>query len=186
MDIADIIRQYDFGFYYYLYRLGEDSAFLNNLFYFFARYGIVFFFFSFIYLTLKKKIRAFLCILLAMGVAGLADFLVFIFWRRPLPFITHANVVNADVYGMYSDISSFPSSHTYIAFAIAISIFLYGHKRLGAVLFLLAMLVALGRIGVGLHYPSDVIAGALLGVISGVEVYLLVRKWEEKEQERNC
>jgi undecaprenyl-diphosphatase len=154
----------------------------QDFFYFFGRYGIVLFFLSFIYLILKKKIRAFLCILLAMGVAGTVDFLIFMFWQRPRPFITHSDMVS-NIYSTSASLSSFPSSHTYIAFAIATSIFLYGHKRLGSILFVLAILVAVGRIGLGLHYPSDVIGGILLGILSGVAVFFMVKNWERRDPE---
>ncbi len=180
MNILNQIRQYDFNIYHYFYDLNNSSALIHYSAYFFARYGIVFFLLSFIYLTWKKKIRAFLCILLAMGVAGLVDFIVFVFWQRPRPFVTHGMVVNADFYGLDTNLSSFPSSHTYIAFAIAISIFLYGHRKLGSILFLLASAVAIGRMCVGLHYPSDIIGGAILGTLSGVMVYYMVRNWEKR------
>ena len=182
MNLLETIRQYDFQIYYCLYEAGAHSVFWHNFFYFFGRYGIVLFLLSFIYLILRKKIRAFLCILLAMGIAGAVDFLVFVFWQRPQPFIAHATLV-PNLYGFNANASSFPSSHTYIAFAIAVSIFLYGHRRLGSILFLLAVLVSIGRIGIGLHYPSDVLGGVILGILSGVTVYLLVRNWEKRDPE---
>lgn len=179
MNIFNLIRHYDFNIYFRLYELSMSSNRWHDFFYFFGRYGIVFFFLSFIYLILKKKIRAFLCILLAMGVAGVVDLLIYMFWQRPRPFISHADMVS-NIYGTSATLGSFPSSHTYIAFAIATSIFLYGHKRLGSLLFVLAFLVAFGRIGLGLHYPSDVIAGIFLGILSGVAVYFMVKGWEKR------
>lgn len=178
------IRFYDFRIYYRLYQLGLARPEVDQFFYFFARYGIVFFFLSFIYLTWKKKIRAFLCTLMAMGLAGTIDFLVYIFWQRQRPFVTYEGLVSKpDTYGMYASGASFPSSHTYVAFAIAVSVFLYGHRRLGSVLFILACMVAISRVGAGLHYPSDTIGGAIFGVISGVIVYFIVRKWERNSAE---
>lgn len=175
----NVIRHYDFQIYYYLYELSLHHVWLKDFFYYFAKDGILFFFLSFVYLIVKKKIPAFLCTLFAMGVAGAVDFFVFIFWRRPRPFVTYDSLVHPDINGMYTDISSFPSSHTYIVFAIATSVFLYGHRKLGIVLFLLAICVALGRSGAGLHYPSDVIGGAVLGILSGWIVYLLFNNWEK-------
>ena len=60
--------------------------------------------------------------------------------------------------------ASFPSSHTAIAFALGTSIFLHD-KRYGWKFFLGAALVAIGRILANVHYPSDIIAGALLGIV---------------------
>lgn len=181
-NFLDLLRYYDFNIFYKLYYLGLGNSSYAHFYYFMARYGIVFFFLSFIYLIWKRKIKAFLCTLFAMGVAGLADFLVYIFWQRPRPFVTYAHLVNPNTKGMYVDAVSFPSSHTYIIFAIATSVFLYGHKKLGSFLFCLALLVAIGRVGAGLHYPSDTIGGAMLGVLSGILVYILVRKWEHKRE----
>ena len=182
MSLFNLIRQYDFRIYFRLYELSMTSDRWHDLFYFFGRYGITLFFLAFIYLILRKKIRAFLCILLAMGVAGVVDFLIYMFWQRPRPFISHSDLVS-NIYGTSASLGSFPSSHTYIAFAIATSIFLYGHRRLGSVLFVLAILVAMGRIGLGLHYPSDVVGGIILGILSGVAVYYMVRGWEKRDPE---
>ena len=182
MNLYNLIRQYDFRIYFRLYEISMSSKYWHSFFYFFGRYGIIFFFLSFIYLIMRKKIRAFLCILLAMGVAGTVDFLIYMFWQRPRPFISHSDMVS-NIYGTSARLGSFPSSHTYIAFAIATSIFLYGHRRLGAVLFVLAILVAVGRIGLGLHYPSDVAGGIFLGILSGVAVYYMVRGWERRDPE---
>lgn len=57
---------------------------------------------------------------------------------------------------------SFPSDHAAFAFAIAIAVFL-AHRRWGVVFLALAVLVGLGRIFAGVHYPSDVLVGAIVG-----------------------
>ena len=177
MNLLDWSRHYDFQGYYKLYQLGLTNPAIASFYYFFARYGIVFFFLSFTYLIWKKRIPAFISALMAMGLAGVVDFLVYVFWRRPRPYVAHANLISDPIIrGMRVDAASFPSSHTYIAFAVATSVFLYGHKKLGSVLYILAISVALGRIGTGLHYPSDVIAGALLGMASGIIVYFVAQR----------
>lgn len=65
---------------------------------------------------------------------------------------------------------AFPSAHTSVAFAIAAAL-TYGSARLGVVAFLMAALVAFGRIGTGVHYPTDVLGGIVVGVGS----FLFVR-----------
>jgi undecaprenyl-diphosphatase len=59
---------------------------------------------------------------------------------------------------------SFPSGHTALAFALGTSIFLHD-KKYGALFFLGSTLVALGRVLANVHYPSDIIAGALIGIM---------------------
>jgi undecaprenyl-diphosphatase len=60
--------------------------------------------------------------------------------------------------------SSFPSGHSTFAFALAFSIFWYD-KKSGIIFIILAILVALGRVLVGVHYPLDILFGALLGFL---------------------
>jgi undecaprenyl-diphosphatase len=58
---------------------------------------------------------------------------------------------------------SFPSGHTAISFAAASYIFADGHPKSGAVALVYAGMVGLSRLYIGVHYPSDVLAGAAIG-----------------------
>lgn len=69
---------------------------------------------------------------------------------------------------------SFPSSHAVNNFAAAM-FFSYFYKHLKWILFSVAAIVAISRIFVGVHYPSDVIGGAVIGTILG---YLCVKLTE--------
>lgn len=68
---------------------------------------------------------------------------------------------------------SFPSGHATVAFAIA-CFMLFTVPRLGGWLVVCAILVALGRVFIGVHYPADVAAGALLGLVSAVVARIFV------------
>lgn len=182
MTFFDQLREIDFSLFNAIYDLGRQYLWIEWVFYFFARYGVIFFFLSFIYLIIRKKIPAFLCTLMAMGLAGVVDFLVFIFWQRPTPIVTYPQLIAPDIAGISETFGSFPSSHTYIVFAIATSVILYGHKKLGSFLVLLALLVAIGRVGTGLHYPSDILGGIILGILSGYIVYSICCKWEKRKE----
>ena len=65
---------------------------------------------------------------------------------------------------------SFPSAHATSAFAVATA--MTRVDPLGALAFVLAAALALGRPYLGMHYPSDVVVGAVLGVILGLVVPL--------------
>ena len=66
--------------------------------------------------------------------------------------------------------TSFPSNHATAAFAIATAVLLY-NRTMGVVLLVVAALIGLSRVYVGLHYPGDVLVGALLG--GGIALALL-------------
>jgi undecaprenyl-diphosphatase len=61
---------------------------------------------------------------------------------------------------------SFPSGHTMTAFSVALVVS-YFYPSLEAVLFFLALSIAVSRIVLGMHYLSDVLAGVVLGVTLG-------------------
>lgn len=183
MKYFNLIRYYDYHLYQLAHGAIHGRPWLNETYLFFAKYGIIIFFLSWIYLIMKRKINAFFTTFMAMSIAGLIDLLITLFWRRQRPFVSHsADIITPITDGLRVYSVSFPSVHTYIAFAIATSVFLYGHKKLGAFLFLIACAVAIGRLGAGLHYPSDLVGGALLGIASGCIAYWIIHnnqhKWE--------
>lgn len=69
--------------------------------------------------------------------------------------------------------ASFPSGHATTAFATAVVLALW-YPRGGAVFVGLAALVGLSRIALGSHFPSDVLAGALLGSVVALAVHARV------------
>ena len=65
---------------------------------------------------------------------------------------------------------SFPSAHATSSFAVATA--MTRVDELGALAFLLALALSLGRPYLGMHYPSDVLAGTALGIVLGLVVPL--------------
>lgn len=68
---------------------------------------------------------------------------------------------------------SFPSGHSASSFAVGLVLFLILPKRYGLPCLVLATMIALSRLYVGVHYPSDVICGALSGSLIAYILYRL-------------
>ena len=73
--------------------------------------------------------------------------------------------------------SSFPSTHSAWAFAGATAIYL-NHKKAGIAVYFAAALIAFSRLYLFVHFPTDVLAGAVFGVIMGILAVKLYR-WIE-------
>ena len=67
----------------------------------------------------------------------------------------------------HADSASFPSTHASVAFAFAAVVAANTqHRLLGVCAFVLAGMIGWSRISLGLHFPSDIVAGALVGLAS--------------------
>lgn len=107
-----------------------------------------------------------ICALLGPFAIGL-NYAVKLLVRRPRPVLEGLPPLG----GAPSSLS-FPSAHATSSFAVATA--MARVEPLGALAFLLALALALGRPYLGMHYPSDVLAGALLGIILGLLVPLSI------------
>ncbi len=68
---------------------------------------------------------------------------------------------------------SFPSGHATFFFALAFALILIKYRH-GWYYFLAAILISLGRVMAGVHWPSDILAGAIIGFLCAwLSVYLL-------------
>lgn len=100
-----------------------------------------------------------------------SDLLKFIF-NRPRPAEMLAGLIVQHDYWS----PSFPSAETALAFALAtLYAFVESRRERVAAAYILACLIGLTRLYFGAHYPSDVLAGALIGV-GGVAVWRLGRR----------
>lgn len=149
---------------------------LDTLAIFFAQYFeyiLIFFLFLFLLFNFRKYrlmiVQAFLAAILARLV--IVEVIRY-FLPRSRPFLeTLVNLLLAPV-----NQSSFPSGHAAFYFAISTVIFLYFKKvyprpkfwwGIGFLFFLASFLISLARVFVGIHWPSDIVAGWLVGIFSG-------------------
>jgi undecaprenyl-diphosphatase len=107
----------------------------------------------------------------ATGLKGLFD--------RPRPPLRYPN---QDPLVAVPDTASFPSGHAATSFAGA-TILAFGFPRLAPLFYVLASAVGFSRIYLGVHYPLDVVGGAVLGTLIAVALRLLVRRRQREVRE---
>jgi undecaprenyl-diphosphatase len=115
--------------------------------------------------------------LTAFALSGIVVQIAKHIWDRPRPLLAMFDV---RVVGENLFAHSFPSGHTTTAFAVAVacSVFL---PRFRWMLIPFAFATALSRVYIGVHFPLDVVYGALVGSLVGVAAVGLVRlpRWSE-------
>ena len=76
--------------------------------------------------------------------------------------------------------NSFPSGHTGCVFAVASVLFFMMPKKVGIPAMVIASLVGISRLYVGVHYPTDVLGGAVIGALCGIlAVYVVEFIWKK-------
>ena len=77
--------------------------------------------------------------------------------------------------------NSFPSGHTAASFASVTALYLAGEKKMWKAALVLAVLIALSRLYLYVHYPTDIIGGVIFGSLSGYLGYKIV-EWILKKK----
>jgi len=115
----------------------------------------------------------------AIGVDGVMTYSLKKVVNRDRPYVTYPDIHPA----AYETSNSFPSGHTSLAFATATAMSLkYPKWYVIAPSYFWACSVGYSRLNLGVHYPSDVLAGALLGAGSAFVTYK-VNEWFWKKHE---
>lgn len=113
--------------------------------------------------VLIEAVTAISCVWIIQQIIGLV-------WFRSRPFINDPTIPNLIHKSGIS--KSFPSDHAAIAFALSTIIMLV-MPWWGKLFYVLALGVAFGRVAVGVHYPTDIVVGATLGVLVALIVHSL-------------
>ena len=176
----------DFFIFQQINKFAGRWVILDALGIFFARYlgyVLIFFLLSFLFKNFKRYwpmvIQGFSAAILArLGFTELIRFL----WPKPRPFVeNHINLLLS-----HSVSSSFPSGHAAFFFALSTVLLLYNKKfyprpkfwwGAGLFFFLVSFLISIARVFVGIHWPSDILAGAAIGIFSGWLIILFFRKF---------
>jgi undecaprenyl-diphosphatase len=115
-------------------------------------------------------------VVLFVGISGLAAIVM------SLKFIIRRRRPEGEWGGIYrnTDPHSFPSGHAARAFLIALVATMLGPAWAGILLWVWAPLVALARVAMGVHYVSDIVAGAVVGLLIGwfgLQIYSPLLDW---------
>jgi undecaprenyl-diphosphatase len=75
--------------------------------------------------------------------------------------------------------TSFPSDHSAFLAAVTLSFYLSGHKKMALVTGIIAVLVGIARVGIGVHFPADIIAGWIVGCVVVFLLHLIDQPLEK-------
>ncbi|CAN1527414.1 PgpB Membrane-associated phospholipid phosphatase [Methylophilaceae bacterium] len=147
---------------------------IRDLFRLVSRLGDGLFWYSLMLLILLFAGRDGLLPVLHMALAGLSGTLLYKWLKgktlRPRPFEVHQDIF---LTGKPLDKFSFPSGHTLHAVVFGLVAINY-YPALSFIIMPFVSMVALSRVVLGLHYPSDVLAGAIIGSLIAALSFLLV------------
>lgn len=101
-------------------------------------------------------------IIARFGVTELIRF----FYHRPRPFSVLDNVRQLLANGEWS----FPSGHAAFFFALSTVVYLH-NKKWGIGFFAATILMAVSRVIAGIHYPSDIVVGAIIGIVIAYTIF---------------
>lgn len=101
-------------------------------------------------------------------VAGIIAWLVTMAIKHLFPSLRPFMINGRDVDVLFRPTdSAFPSAHTALAFSLAITIFMHDGK-IGWLFLLGALLIGVARVVANVHYPIDILGGALIGTIIAI------------------
>ena len=70
---------------------------------------------------------------------------------------------------------SFPSGHSLTAFACSVGIYMYTREKLNICFIIIAALIAVSRVYLYVHFPTDILAGAVIGSFIGAAAAALIK-----------
>lgn len=143
--------------------------------------GILWIVLAVVLLCFKKTRKTGICLGVALILGEIfGNIILKNIFARPRPY-----TVNAEANVIIEKLSSysFPSGHTRCAVESAVAIFA-NNKKWGWAAIAIAALTAFSRLYLYMHYPTDVLGGAILGIIDGLLAVFIVKKIGERIAKR--
>lgn len=101
---------------------------------------------------------------------------------RPRPFVVNEAI--QPLVGGVNPNRSFPSGHTSGSFSAMLALYKWVPKKIGIPALILATLVALSRLYVGVHYPTDLLGGFVIAFMASTWAYYIVKQVQKKIGEK--
>ena len=155
--------------------IGKEFPDINPLFIFFAEYTVYCLMLVLLFYWLTRNTQNKVMVVSAVisfFIAEATGKLIGLLYSHQQPFAVWSGVnklIEKEVG------NSFPSDHTIVFFSVCISIALF-RKRFWYLWVALALILSISRIYVGVHYPVDILVGALLGTIAAILVYKFISR----------
>ncbi len=156
----------DFYFFQQINQFAGEILWLDKSAIFFAEYFGYILFFSLTLFLIRNFKKYWPMVVLVVAGAVIARFVITEIirwlWERPRPFVEN----NVNLLLTHTNTSSFPSGHATLCFTISTIIYFY-NKKAGIGFLVASFLISISRVFCGIHWPSDIIAGAAIGIFSG-------------------
>lgn len=167
--------QLDINLFYFFNNLSNKNNFFNIIIRFFSVYliylvPICLIVSWFIYKKETQRIDMLKVTLTSVFLWQIPTRIISLIWYRPRPIIDLAGT--KEIF-FHVPSYSFPSDHSTFLAAFATYFYLLGYKKISYICFGGAFLVGLFRIIGGFHYPLDVLAGWLLGILGAMLLHKL-------------
>lgn len=165
----------------FFYRLAHKSSALDALLVFIAQdlIWIVLIALFFYLLKLGDKRKAIRDIIVVFGAAGVGIVAATVLknlFNTLRPFVELPSVQSL----ITESGNAFPSGHTTLLFALAGALW-RDYRGTAILVGIIGLFVGLSRIAVGVHWPIDILGGALLGSAIGVGAYLIAQRFGPRQ-----